>query len=89
MAHPTKKQRPNGGGDYVSLAEETKTADQMMATAPSVGNDVLANIFGYLDGPKDIYRWASSRKYDLTGIYRGAPFYDPYPPVSRKSLDDR
>ena len=54
MAHPTKKQRPNGGGDDVSLAEEAKTADQMMATAPSVGTDVLANIFGYLDGPKDI-----------------------------------
>ena len=37
------------------LAEATE-ADQIVVTAGDLSVDVLANIFGFLDGPKDIMR---------------------------------
>ncbi len=52
MPHPKKKQKLAGGD--ANCSAETAAADQMAASANDLSIDVLADIFGFLDGAKDI-----------------------------------
>ena len=54
MPHPKKKQRITVD-DVRSLTEATAADDQMMtAVANHLSVDELANIFGFLSGPKEV-----------------------------------
>ncbi len=52
MPHPKKKQRLTG--DDTSCLAETAVTDQVAASANDLSIDVLADIFGFLSGAKDI-----------------------------------
>src|SRR5210317_690109 len=50
MSHPTKKQRLEDGHAAAASADSS----DHMVTLNDLSVDVLADIFGFLDGPKDI-----------------------------------
>jgi hypothetical protein len=52
MSHPTKKQRLEDG----HAAASANSSDHVVVTLNDLSVDVLADILGFLDGPKDIMR---------------------------------
>ena len=52
MPHPKKKQKL--AGDDANCSAETAVADRVAASANDLSVDVLADIFGFLGGAKDI-----------------------------------